>query len=346
MSVEDTIAPVAEVFRLQGEKELEEAEKLYLPQRGADNQAIVLAAARGEELGELDRAQAQGDGRDRAASRCSRTSSTPTTPSGSRTSRSCAATQGGGDLPTCATPTTTSSRPPARSPRCRGPSRPWPATRTRSSPTATCSSRSTSSRCSPRATSAFTIAVDTAWQESVNRRRHADYVECTLPYSREVFGQKVYLARMIHERGQATVHGEWMGFLKVAKGSCAVLRQAVNDVLAEPGGRTAKIPDLSRPRGQRPQGARCLHHRQLARRRQPRRPGARGEVPVIAAAAFRRGGQGARLRPLDRRALLLPQAVHQLRHRLARPALRGAPPTKATPSPSPPAPTSAACAPS
>jgi phosphoenolpyruvate phosphomutase len=86
--------------------------------------------------------------------------------------------------------------------------------------------------------------VDTAWQESVNRRRHADYVECTLPYSREVFGQKVYLTRMVHERADQGVHGEWMGFLKVAKGSCGALRQAVNDVLADSGGRGAKIPDL------------------------------------------------------------------------------------------------------
>ena len=83
---------------------------------------------------------------------------------------------------------------------------------------------------------AFTVAVDTAWQQSVNRSRHADYVQCTLPYSREVFGQKVYL--------QAVVHGEWMGFLKVGKGSCSVLREAVDELLEGPVGRSAKIPDL------------------------------------------------------------------------------------------------------
>ncbi|MBL8606399.1 MAG: phosphoenolpyruvate mutase, partial [Myxococcales bacterium] len=53
MNVEEEVAPLAEVFRLQGEKELEEAEKLYLPKSGAPARAIVLAASRGEELGEL-----------------------------------------------------------------------------------------------------------------------------------------------------------------------------------------------------------------------------------------------------------------------------------------------------
>ena len=51
LGIEDGIAPVSEVFRLQGADELEAAERLYLPRGGA--RAVVLAAARGEELGEL-----------------------------------------------------------------------------------------------------------------------------------------------------------------------------------------------------------------------------------------------------------------------------------------------------
>lgn len=49
---EDKIAPVAEIFRLQGAKELQLAEEKYLP-GGSDCKAIVLAASRGDELGEL-----------------------------------------------------------------------------------------------------------------------------------------------------------------------------------------------------------------------------------------------------------------------------------------------------
>ena len=55
INVEEKVAPLAEVFRLQGEPELEQAEKAYLPRGGAVARGIVLAAGRGDEgsLGEL-----------------------------------------------------------------------------------------------------------------------------------------------------------------------------------------------------------------------------------------------------------------------------------------------------
>jgi len=54
INVEEKVAPLAEVFRLQGEAELEKAEKSYLPTGGLVTRGIVLAAGRGlDELGEL-----------------------------------------------------------------------------------------------------------------------------------------------------------------------------------------------------------------------------------------------------------------------------------------------------
>jgi phosphoenolpyruvate phosphomutase len=53
MNVEERVAPLAEVFRLQGENELEQAERAYLPQGGAVTRGIVLAAGKGDDLGEL-----------------------------------------------------------------------------------------------------------------------------------------------------------------------------------------------------------------------------------------------------------------------------------------------------
>ena len=50
--VQDDIATVAEIFRLQGADELKEAEKKYLPMSGRDVNAIILAASQGD-LGEL-----------------------------------------------------------------------------------------------------------------------------------------------------------------------------------------------------------------------------------------------------------------------------------------------------
>ena len=52
-NVEDGIVPVKEVFRLQNADELLLAEERYLPKRQASTRAIILAASRGNELGEI-----------------------------------------------------------------------------------------------------------------------------------------------------------------------------------------------------------------------------------------------------------------------------------------------------
>ncbi len=52
-SVEDSIVPVSEIFRLQGADELQRAEEIYLPQKSKSVAAVILAASRGDELGEL-----------------------------------------------------------------------------------------------------------------------------------------------------------------------------------------------------------------------------------------------------------------------------------------------------
>jgi phosphoenolpyruvate phosphomutase len=52
INIEDKVIPVKEIFRLQNDQELAEAEKLYF-QNTEKKTAIVLAASRGKELGEL-----------------------------------------------------------------------------------------------------------------------------------------------------------------------------------------------------------------------------------------------------------------------------------------------------
>ena len=56
-NVEDQIAPLREVFRLQNADELLAAEERYLPKNGPAPRAIILAASQGSELGELTRAR-------------------------------------------------------------------------------------------------------------------------------------------------------------------------------------------------------------------------------------------------------------------------------------------------
>ncbi len=57
LSIEDKVAPVSEIFRLQNAAELQDAEDRYLPKGAENTVAIVLAASRGEELGELTEQQ-------------------------------------------------------------------------------------------------------------------------------------------------------------------------------------------------------------------------------------------------------------------------------------------------
>jgi len=53
INIEDKIAPVSEIFRLQGADELQAAEQTYLPVTGKNVNVIVLAASRGDALGDL-----------------------------------------------------------------------------------------------------------------------------------------------------------------------------------------------------------------------------------------------------------------------------------------------------
>src|SRR5262249_60557622 len=60
IDVEPNVAPLHDVFRLQGDEELQEAEKRYLPAaRGASLSAIVLAAGGTAEVAGLTRAVPQ-----------------------------------------------------------------------------------------------------------------------------------------------------------------------------------------------------------------------------------------------------------------------------------------------
>ena len=52
-NVEDDVVPVKEVFRLQNAEELMEAEERYLPRTADSARAIILAASRGAEMGEV-----------------------------------------------------------------------------------------------------------------------------------------------------------------------------------------------------------------------------------------------------------------------------------------------------
>jgi phosphoenolpyruvate phosphomutase len=88
------------------------------------------------------------------------------------------------------------------------------------------------------------VAVDTAWQESLNKNRQADYVTCSNPYSRKSLGEPVWLERVLHDPRGVHVHGEWMGFLKISAGMCGEVSEKLQTILEGPGGSTAPMGHL------------------------------------------------------------------------------------------------------
>jgi phosphoenolpyruvate phosphomutase len=90
----------------------------------------------------------------------------------------------------------------------------------------------------------FVIAVDTDWQDSVNKNRAADYVGCSEPYSRSAFYHRVLLKEIGEELTSESIDGEWMGFLRVAATAMPRLRQTVSEMIAKPGHEKAKLHHL------------------------------------------------------------------------------------------------------
>jgi phosphoenolpyruvate phosphomutase len=93
------------------------------------------------------------------------------------------------------------------------------------------------------------IAVDINWRDSRNRGRHADYVRCSAPHSRRSFSRPIWLegfTTAIRPAGRTgRIDGEWMGLLKVSPRGAQILRERLHTLDREhPGFRSLTIPDL------------------------------------------------------------------------------------------------------
>ena len=143
------------------------------------------------------------------------------------------------------------------------------------------------------AEAAFVIAVDSDWQASVNRARAADYV--TL--------QRAELAPRVLSRDQPaagrrktfpTLSGMASGWAwrDGRRGAAALSARSSPSWPREPQPRRSKLHVLLSAlveRGEDDPGG--LHHRPLAGRGQPRRPGGCRQLRMIEAATFHRGRQ-------------------------------------------------------
>jgi phosphoenolpyruvate phosphomutase len=241
-SVEDRIAPVRELFRLQGASELQEAEERYLPKRQDRSRAVILAASRGSALGSLTE---------------SRPKALVAVRGQPLLGHIVAAYNGAGIKRITVV---RGYRPEAFD---------LPALTYVDNPdyadTSELVSLSVALVADPddsrdlvvsygdvifileaieEPEADFVVAVDTDWRDSVNRGRAADYVRCSQPHSRRAFYQPVWLEAAGEALPEDEIHGEWMGFLRVAAPVLPRLRAVVAAMVADPANRRAKLHHL------------------------------------------------------------------------------------------------------
>lgn len=260
LSIEDKVAPVSEIFRLQNAAELQEAEDRYLPKGAEDTCAIVLAASRGSELGELTEHQPK---------TMVKVQGTPIL------ARIVDAYNAVGvkdivvvrgykketvNLPNLTyvdndeyadTGELVSLLNALQSRKGRG-------QQTLISygdvlfntyiPQSLCQEPDD-----------CVIFLDSNWREQTSYARLGGFAECTVPNSRRAFNVKVYLKQLGNEIPEATTHGVWMGFLKVSPVAAKLITEVITDLLTQPGNRKATIPQLIQELLKRKQPIRVLY---------------------------------------------------------------------------------------
>ena len=241
-SVEDRIAPVKELFRLQGASELQEAEERYLPRKPVRSRALILAASRGAELGELTAERPKTMVRVRGRPLLSHIVSGYNAAGIKRIQVVRGYRAAAIDLPSLSY---TDNDEYADSGEVLSLAKglagdPDDAMDLFVSYGDVIFNHYILDALN-EASDAFAVAVDTDWRESANRGRAADYVTCTQAHSRRNFYQQVYLEAAGEDVAEDRIHGEWMGFLRVSAGGLPKFPAVVAALAANPANRQAKM---------------------------------------------------------------------------------------------------------
>jgi len=244
-SVEDGVAPVREIFRLQGASELQEAEERYLPRQGRDSRVVVLAASRGSALGELTATRPKTMVQVRGQPLLAHIIAAYNAAGIKRITVVRGYLPQAIDLPGLGY---------VDNPDYADTGELISLARALEADADDGSDLYVSygdvifrryivdSLAEP--TQDFVIVADTDWRESVNRGRAADYVSCSEPHSRHAFYHEVFLTRCAEDIPEGERHGEWMGFLRVHARALPRLRTVVREMAAQPASRQAKLHHL------------------------------------------------------------------------------------------------------
>ncbi len=245
LSIEDKVAPVSEIFRLQNAAELQEAEDRYLPKGAEDTCAIVLAASRGSELGELTEHQPKTMVKVQGTPILARIADAY-----NAVGVKDIVVVRGYKKETVNLPNLTyvdnddyASTGELASLLKALQSRKGRAQQTLISygdvlfntyiPQSLCQEPDD-----------CVIFLDSNWREQSRYARLGGFAECSIPNSRRAFNAKVYLTKLGNEIPEANTHGVWMGFLKVSPAAATLITTIITELLAQPGNRKATIPQL------------------------------------------------------------------------------------------------------
>jgi phosphoenolpyruvate phosphomutase len=242
VEIEDEVASVAEIFRLQGAEELQESEKLYLPQRGEGVNAVILAASRGEELESLTKD-------------CPKTM---VSIGGKPLLHRMIAT-----LNEIGIKNITVVRG-YRKEMLKASNIKFIDNDDYENTKEVYSLHLAQEEIHGDTLISFgdilfkkyipmnilddegniTIAVDADWQSSRNRGRYADFVSCDRIYQKEYFEQTVTLKRMGNDLNDKHVHGEWIGLFKVTSQSARVLCRVLDSLSTRSDFKKLRMSDL------------------------------------------------------------------------------------------------------
>lgn len=231
LEVEDRVAPVKEVFRIQGAEELSEAEKLYLPVNRGNTSAVILAASRGEELGEMTAEKPkcmveiagkpllqhiadnyrECDVKDLIVVRGYKKEAVDLTSIRYVDNENYKNTQEVASLKMAL-------------PQVEGAA-------VVSYGDVLFKKHILNELIDSDAD--MTIMVDANWRESRNRGRLADYVLCSEPVSKRSIYNKIALKGVVNDPENGEIHGEWMGFLGLSKKGVNDLRELLDQLEAD-----------------------------------------------------------------------------------------------------------------
>jgi phosphoenolpyruvate phosphomutase len=247
LSIEDKVVPVSEIFRLQNASELQEAEDRYLPRGAEDTCAIVLAASRGDELGELTEQQPKTMVNIQGTPILSHIVDAYNAVG----IKDIAVVRGykkeAVNLPNL---TYVDNDDFANTGELDSLLKALQSKKGHVQSTIISYGDVLFNKYIPQTlcqeTNDCVIFVDSNWQEQTSYARLGGFTECTIPNSRKAFNAKIYLKQLGNSIPKESIHGVWMGFLKVSPSAAGQITDIIVEMLAKPVNRKAGIPQLLR----------------------------------------------------------------------------------------------------